>query len=254
MRLIKSVPSLLPTFIDMDESEYHAMYSLEDTHWWFLAKRLFIRALIPKISKNSTILDIGSGTGGLTKFLSRLGNVTAVEESPIAIEYLKKRHLKYRSANIMTVALPVSRYDLVCCFDVLYHQRILDDTVVLRKLYRALKPGGYLCITDSALPILTSHHDVVMHTRERYTLSSLVKKVKACRFTVLKQTYLYFFVFPFVFFLRLVNKQIAFRSVTQVPLALNALLLFVCALEARLVPFINFPIGSSVFILARKSV
>jgi len=55
----------------MKTQEYKKIFLLEDKHFWFLGKRTLIKILLDQHlpNKNLFILDIGCGTGGLTKFL-----------------------------------------------------------------------------------------------------------------------------------------------------------------------------------------
>lgn len=237
----------------MNPHEYVTMYQLEDTHWWFLAKRLFITSLLPKTSNRMSILDLGAGTGGMTSFLQTYGNVTAIENSPDALPFLTKRKLNTIELNIQHLnKLPAKSYDMICLFDVLYHKKISSDTNVLSDIYTLLAPGGKLLITDSAIPWLFSKHDVVMHARQRYTLRELSQKIESCGFVIQRKTYLYFFTFPVFLLIRLLNKWIQLSNVAPVNPLINRMLLIVCKLEALLLIHVSFPIGSSVCIMATK--
>lgn len=235
----------------MKKGQYRLMYRQEDSYWWFLAKRRFIGAILPKRLRNLKILDIGCGTGGLTHFISKWGQVTAIEPAGEAYKYLKKRNIRY---------LPITfdkyqekkKFDLVCFFDVLYHQNIDDDEKEIAKAYKHLKPGGLLLITDCALPFLFGLHDRVMCARERYYLKDLSKKVTSAGFKIQKASYMYFFVFPFFVIMRLFQKFSTKETITPLPKIINNILLALCTIEARYLTHVTYPIGSSVIILAKR--
>lgn len=236
----------------MEPASYKQMYALEDTHWWFLAKRLYVSRLLPKPERSLNILDVGAGTGGMSVFLGRWERVKAIEISRQAISYLRRRKLQFVRQDIITSLEPKNFYDLVFLCDVLYHRNISDDITVLKKVYSYLKPGGLLYIADSALPLLYGHHDVVMKARERYVLSDLSKKVTSCGFSIQKKSYVFFFIFPIVLFVRLLGKYVSFETMGQVSLPVNTILLYLCRLESLLLKHIDYPIGSSLIILAKK--
>lgn len=228
------------------------MAEMEDAHWWFLAKRLFVQAVLPPPRDRCRILDIGAGTGGMTHFLSRWGNVQAVEQSGDALPYLRRRGILPAHRSITECSFPPQSFDLICAFDVLYHRHIKDDREVLRKAYGWLKPGGYLCVTDCAIPLFLSPHDRVMHARQRYWLSELVGKIRSQKFQILKSSYIYFCTFPLFIIQRMINSLVPFHTVGRVPDPLNRLLLSCCRIESTLLRRFWFPIGSSVIILAQK--
>lgn len=236
----------------MNKEEYASLYALEDTHWWFLAKRAFIKTILPKKEKMYRILDMGCGTGGLSAFLENWGSVDRVEGSQYALPFLQKRKLSYIHKDLMTYSGKKNAYDIVCLFDVLYHRNITDDAQIIRKGFSALVPGGVFCITDCAIPFLYSHHDKRMHARKRYYLSELTQLLEKQGFIVVAHTYIYFFVFPIFFVSRLINKIIPLPPVHQIFQPVNVLLTLVCQFEAFLLRFIRFPVGSSVLIKAIK--
>jgi 2-polyprenyl-3-methyl-5-hydroxy-6-metoxy-1,4-benzoquinol methylase len=236
----------------MEDNQYHLMFENEDTHWWFLAKREFIKSQLPRSNPNWKILDLGCGTGGLSKYLTRYGKVTRIEKSTVAITYLNRRGLDFTAADINTVDHPKQTYDVICLFDVLYHKGI-DDEMVLKNAFSMLKKGGIVLITDSAVSWLTSHHDEENMARERYNLSEIVQKVQSAGFSVKKKSYIYFIVFPIFFVSRLLGKFIKFENLGKTNALLDQALFNLCKIEANLLTHMNFPIGSSVLVKAQKN-
>ena len=226
------------------------MFDNEDYHWWFLGKRRFVKTLLPNDKKNLHILDVGCGTGGMTKFLASWGSVVGIEPSKKAQVYLRKRKIifspitfeKYKSRK---------KYDLICFFDVLYHKNIISDLSALKKAYHFIKPNGLILISDCALPYFYGTHDRVMFARQRYNLKEMENKVVNAGFTIIKSSYIYFFVFPLFVITRFIIKIIPLESLTSLPKLANRSLLAICSVEAKLLEIFNFPIGSSIIILAK---
>src|SRR3989344_9204864 len=82
----------------MRKEQYRLMYHQEDSYWWYLAKRHFVDNLLTKLGKNLkhlNILDVGSGTGGMTQYLKSWGTVESIEPAIDAHPYLKKRNLSF---------------------------------------------------------------------------------------------------------------------------------------------------------------
>lgn len=228
------------------------MAQVEDTHWWFLGKRMFVRSWLPKAHNRWHILDLGAGTGGMSSFLATWGTVEAVESSPEAIPYLKKRIPRVYTSSLQAVRLAENRYDLVTCIDVLYHKHIPNEAIVLKKAYRTLKKGGTILIMDCALPFFTSHHDSVMLAKKRYTKEELTNLLSSAGFTVVRSSYCFFLVFPLFAIGRLIDKFMPISTVSVPHTFLNAMLLALCRLEAMILAHSSLPIGSSCIVLAKK--
>lgn len=228
------------------------MYELEDKHWWFLAKRRFIKALLPTFNPHWQVLDLGCGTGGISIFLQKWGKVQGVEYSKDACQFLKKRGVNFTAGKIEDYKPHKNYYYLVCLLDVLYHRNIDSIGKVLNIAYKALKKDGLLLITDSAMPFLFSHHDKIMHAKKRFYLRELTTLVENAGFTIEKKSYTYFLIFPLFLLNRCLNKFIPFETVNDVYPLINTLLLSICKIEAKLLSIYSLPIGSSVIIKARK--
>lgn len=251
----------------MRHSQFHDMYELESHHWWFVSKRRFLARLLEvqlgwsasqrtpaAVRRSRRIVDLGCGTGGVTQFLARYGQVLGVEKHPTAVKLARARGLKIQAANLHHFSVPTQSVDLITLCDVLYHQGI-DEEIVLRRALRALKRGGHLIITDSAIPWLYSSHDQDMEGKRRYYRAELVHLAERAGFRVTWSSYLFFFTFP-LFLAERLGRRLGFipqnDSISPLPAPLNALLRSICDLEAWLLQWCRFPIGSSVCIIARK--
>lgn len=233
------------------------MYMLEETHFWFVGKRLFIKVLLNKYrDKIKNILDIGCGTGGTTKFLEGYGKVIGLEIDNYAIKFAKKRGVKVIKGNAERLPFASKSFDLVTILDVLYHKNVVSVKKVIQESYRVLKSGGYLLITDSAFDFLKSGHDKRMGGKRRFLISSLIKIIIDSRFEIIKKSYIFFFIFPLVLLKRKIIDFLIKNSssdVYRINPCLNKLLVFLIYFEVFLIKYFSFPFGSSLIILARKN-
>ncbi|MDO8672801.1 MAG: class I SAM-dependent methyltransferase, partial [Dehalococcoidia bacterium] len=153
----------------MNSEEYHLMYSIEDTFWWYKGMRQITFALLHGLMQGGTdrmILDAGCGTGGMMQPLSQLGSAVGIDfaEEATNLANQRERGIVMRG-SVTDLPFAAATFDLVTCFDVLYHLAVSDDEAALKELSRVLKPGGYLLVRVPAYDFLRGHHDVVVHTR-----------------------------------------------------------------------------------------
>jgi SAM-dependent methyltransferase len=120
--------------------------------------------------------------------------------------------------------------------------------------FRVLRPGGVLLVRVPALKMLWGAHDAAVHSRHRYTTREVRALLEGQGLEIVRLTYANALLFP-VIALRRALDRLTGREGSDVgflpaPLewAFGALL----RLEARLLPRITFPVGASVFALARK--
>ncbi|MFH1941834.1 MAG: class I SAM-dependent methyltransferase [bacterium] len=104
------------------------------------------------VSAGDRVLDIGAGTGRMTKYLCELvGNDGTVVTEDFAVRMLEEGKRSLHSDKLMRLcddatALALKRdcFDKVLCFSVFPH--FSDPKQVLQEFHRVLRPGGKLLI------------------------------------------------------------------------------------------------------------
>lgn len=246
----------------MEKSQYAIMHEVEKSHFWYVGMRRITEFLLTRYLPKTTerkILDAGCGTGGALLFLNKYGKTYGVDISSDAINLCKKRGL----TNIVLGSveqLPYSSgfFDVVTCFDVLYHRQVMSDEKALREFYRVLQPDGLLLIRVPAYNWLRSQHDQKVHTRHRYTTGELNMLLKKAGFQALRLTYANSMFFPLILVRRFTEKFRSFKNrnesdVTILPMFINLLLQCIFWCEYQLLKHVSLPFGLSVIAVARKS-
>jgi SAM-dependent methyltransferase len=247
----------------MDSSEYQRMFELEDKLWWFLGMRRISRALLDKYLPvsvgNRSILDMGCGTGGMLATLGDYGKTFAADASEIALRLACERgDTPLVQADVCRLPFASESFDLVTCFDVLYHLRVASDREALLEIARVLRPDGLVLLRVPALNLMRGRHDVAVHTRQRYEKREIVQKLTHAGLSTEFVSYANFFMLPLAIIRRTADRWLRPRhhgsEVEPVPPWINWPLLQFLALESkwmRNVP-IPLPIGLSLVAVARK--
>jgi len=143
------------------------------------------------------------------------------------------------------------RFDLIALLDVLEH--VDDDVASLKALRERLAHRGSLLLTVPALPWLWSDHDVLHHHKRRYTREALNMRLKEAGLDVVAIGYFNTLLFPLAFAQRLTSRVLGRSSIDQgPPKFVNSVLRAIFAFETNLLGRIPFPIGLSLFAVARK--
>lgn len=156
----------------MQHEQYQLHADVECRHWWFVARRRIIRAMVNEIlppSPETIILDVGCGTGGNIASLANDYQCIGIDTSDDAIELAKscypdvKFACGYPEEQLQDI-LPDVR--LVMLNDVLEH--VEDDFQLLSSLFAQTSPGTYFLLTVPADMELWSEHDESFGHYRRY--------------------------------------------------------------------------------------
>ncbi len=231
------------------------MYELEDTYWWFVARReLALSILREEGLSGATLLDVGCGTGAGQSAFAEFGTVYGVDFSQEALEFSGSRGLTLLTkANAEKLPIRTCSVDAVVTLDTIEH--VPDDLAALEEIARVLKPGGLLLMNVPAFMFLWGPHDVALMHQRRYTTGSARRAVSAAGLEIERATYSVFLLFPMVLASRVLSKLKGGEpsaKLPELPAWFQRYLGWVMRIELALLKGINLPWGSSVVVVARK--
>lgn len=260
--------------------------AVEEHHWWFQARKRIILEFLSRafrtprpvkmgdaqdaggsrstaatklsvgIAPNLKILDVGAGTGMLTKALTAFGQVTAMEGAPEAVAHLTRRGgLRVIHGYLPHPDLTPGAFDLVTAFDVLEH--IEDDRSALRNMVDLVKPNGSVLLTVPAHPWLWSAHDEVAHHFRRYPPRDIEELVRAAGLAILFSSPFQTLLFPLMIAERCARRSFGAPAEGQElrppPRWINATACTIFAMERHWIARRwRAPVGSSHLIFAQK--
>ena len=244
---------------------YQTMAQVEDTHWWFRARRAIITDFLKtlNLSSDTKILDAGSGTGGNLAMLSAFGHVSAMELDEAARELANRRGIVKVQAGELPDRIPFGemKFDLVVLFDVLEH--IEQDFSALTAIHKQLVPGGKLLLTVPAFEFLWSMHDTMHHHKRRYGLAPLTRQLERAGYRVTFASYINFWLFPLIAAVRMIDRISGGRLIGKKPdsnaelsvphPSVNEFLEKIFASESHLIRKLRLPFGVSIIMLAEKA-
>lgn len=233
------------------------MDEMERNNWWYLGRRAIVSILFRKYFKNQTsILDLGCGTGEGVAIVSGDSVLTGVDVSETALSFAKEkgyRVLRLGSGD----ALPFENnsFDGILMLDVLEH--ITDDVKALAECARVLKIPGNMILTVPAYQWLWSGHDEVFGHKRRYGKNELIKKIKKAGFKISFASYYVTFLFPVIALFRILEKKFRNKKGSHffpIPRFVNITLFFFMRVESVLLKRgFKLPFGSSIAIVAQKN-
>jgi SAM-dependent methyltransferase len=191
----------------LEDWRYRELYELEDTHWWFRARRHVIWALLRRggLPTAPRILDAGCGTGRNLVEFGGLGAAEGVDASEQAVAFCRARGLSgARQAPVEELPFEDGRFDVILATDVIEH--LDDDVRALTELRRVAAKGALLVLTVPAYQWLWTRHDESMHHKRRYTAARLASSATAAGWEPRVQTYFYSSLLPAVALVRAVRR------------------------------------------------
>ncbi len=239
----------------MERDAYRHMRESQFSHWWFRARRGVLVSLIEglHLPAEARILEAGCGPGGNFRMLSRFGRVSSFDMDAETVAACVAEGM-----DCVQGRLPMDhpyhgsrRFDLVVALDVLEH--VEQDEASLRSLASCLAPGGRLLVTVPAYQWMFSGHDRFHHHRRRYRLGKLTALAGSAGLEVERAGYYNTLLFPLIAAVRIAAKLAGGkpRNDADAPGRFaNGLFERIFGYEARLLKFVRFPFGTSVFVIA----
>ena len=245
----------------MQQHTYAIMNRVEDSHWWFVGRRLILESFLKDIIQNlkskiqnPKILDVGCGTGANLEMLAQFGESEGVDVSDDALEFCKAKGLKAHKGLAEKLPFEDESFDLVTALDVVEH--LDDDVEGLKEMHRVLKSGGRALMFVPAFMFLWGVQDDISHHRIRYTKRQIVERVRQAGFEIERATYANITFFAPILAGRAAMKLTGIRPESENNITIGALNGFLGKLfgaERFWLKNFNFPFGVSIVIVAKKS-
>jgi 2-polyprenyl-3-methyl-5-hydroxy-6-metoxy-1,4-benzoquinol methylase len=245
---------------DYNPNGLNNLYKQEEKHFWFIARKEFILKKIKNIvKKDEKIIEIGSGTGNVTKFLINNGyeNISVGEMHLNGLKYAQSYGIK-NCYQFDLLRIPFeNEFDSIMMFDVLEH--IEKDNLALENIKKALKPNGKLILTIPAHMWLWNRDDAIAYHKRRYNKNILKKLLNELNFEILTIRYFFIFITPLLFLRRILNKddksiikESEHHKEIKINKIINKILLGLSKFENKINKFIPNIFGGSILVIVRK--
>ncbi|MBL8770516.1 MAG: class I SAM-dependent methyltransferase [Phenylobacterium sp.] len=240
----------------MERQVYDRMRALEQTHWWFAARRDILSSEIARLPlpRPARILEVGCGTGGNLELLKAFGDVQAIEPDAESRAYAAERSGVTVQGGLLPAGLPDlgGPFDLIAAFDVIEH--VDDDAGAVAALAARLKPGGALVTTVPACPWMWSEHDEHHHHKRRYRLPAYRRLFEAAGLKVRRATHFNTLLFPPIAAVRALKGAAGLKGDDEAlpPAFANRLLRGVFGAETALLRLGSLPFGVSILLIAER--
>ena len=242
----------------MEREEYFLMSKQEESHWWYKGMWEIVDYLIKKNLNrhNLSILDIGSGTGINLRKLEKYGKPSGIDYSNTALSLCRKRGLKkIYKATVEKLPFKDNSFDLITCFEVLYHKNVKNDDKALKEIHRVCKINGYVILREPAFRILFGDHDIRVHGNKRYNKKILENKLKKAGFKIEKISYLNISWFFPILLVRTYQRIRGLKKKSDINthnILLNKILYKILSFEKFFINNYSLPFGVSIICIARK--
>lgn len=246
----------------MSPAEIETMRAVEDDLWWYRAFRGHVVASIHPPRAAFDLLDAGCGTGGM---LARVGErfpearLTGLDYSQRALDLTNLRNTGAALVHGRADALPfeAAQFDVVLSLDVLV-LRGVDDAGAMREMHRVLRPDGMLILNLAAFDFLRGSHDAATNMARRYTKCRVASLLRAAGFRLERLSYWNMCLMPAIAAVRWFSRAradagaVVRSDLKPIWRPLNAALTLLAKLELAISRHVPLPVGTSLFVVARK--
>jgi len=249
------------------KKQHELMFKMEKDFFWFVSLRenekYFINSYFKNLPKNNIkILDAGCGTGYFVNELKNMGyDAKGFDYSDTAIELCKQRNLLINKdifqMNIFDLKFEEESFDCIILNDVFFAFEIEDANKIIINLKKILKKDGIFIGQTAAFKFLYSQNDIVAGTKYRYNKKEISNLLVKNNFKIEKLSYRNFIFFiPFAI-KRLLDKKEVDRENAKSDLQktsnfMNKILNVIFVIDNFFLKYINYPIGGTVFWMAKK--
>ena len=244
---------------DYPESELKELYKAESKHFWFITRYEFIINTIIKLTDfNSRFIEIGAGTGNISRKLMEKGYKPAVGELHLSgLKYAKSYGIsECYQFDIYDTPFDDS-FDAIGLFDVLEHLDKPD--YALSNIHSMLHDNGLLYITVPAHMWLWNKYDRIAGHKVRYTKSTLTQITKQANFEIIECRYFFIFITPLLWLRSLLHPdknleatELKVDSEIHINTIVNKVLLTICRLENMINHLLPNIFGGSLILVAKK--
>ncbi len=264
--LLSFAPELDDDRTNYDPDRYESLSEIEAKNFWFVARnQLIIQQLDYWFPDCRSILEVGCGTGFVLQGIERAfpnAEILGSELSSQGLWYAAGRVTRAQVFQMDARVLPFrDELSVIGAFDVIEH--IDEDELVLQEFAKAVVPGGGVIVTVPQHPWLWSCHDDAARHKRRYTREEMVEKVGRAGLRVVRVTSFVSLLLPLMLAYRVGRRMLRRESRSendsglgaglQVGGYINSSLRGVMSLERALLRMgINFPIGGSLLMVAKK--
>ena len=241
---------------------YKQLFEFENNHWWVKGIRDLCITMLSKYcsGNHKYILDIGCGTGELSRPLERLGCVFSADSSVLALDFCKRRSLqRLIRTSAEHPGFKNNSFSVVVAASLIEH--LEKDELFFEEMHRVLKKNGYLIILTSAFQFLWSRHDELSHHKRRYRLRFINELMRRNQFSIKKISYTNCFLFPAILLVRVLQKYFTFRGDSNRIFllksvrgqgSLNNIFYHILRVESQILKHINFPYGVNILCIGQK--
>jgi len=250
--------------ITKDHEDYNVagldiLYAAEEKHFWFIARKQRIINVFKKyVQKHETVLEIGAGTGNVSRALQQAGYDVSVGEMHLnGLRYAQSYGIK-NCYQFDLFEPPFSEhFDVIGMFDVLEH--LQEDVLAMQCVQSMLKPNGRVVLTVPAHQWLWNRDDAIASHKRRYTLKQLKIIMEKAGFEVVHGRYFFVPILPLLLLRRILNadnkipvtKKERHQEI-NINSLINRILQKISLLENKFASWIPNLAGGSIILVARK--
>lgn len=247
--------------IGFKASYFKELADLEARNFWFRGRnKLILWALNQYSPQLKSFLEIGCGTGFVISAISKRFPEAALSGSEYFEEglvYARQRLPEAEFTQMDARYIPYeSELDAIGAFDVLEH--IEEDEIVLQQIYNALKPSGIVFVTVPQHRWLWSSVDEFACHVRRYSVKELHQKVSEAGFEIIRSTSFVSTLLPVMYLSRLLKRNkvdLDAMAELRINTIINKIFEWILYFELALIRVgVNFPVGGSRLLIARKSI